>query len=370
MKDFLSEERESAVIIPAYMPDENFPTYVSELEKSGVSEIVVVDDGSGKEKEEIFRRVSALPKVVLLRHTENRGKGEALKTAFRYAISRFSRGAVLATADADGQHTVPDVLRVLRAVRRDDTLYLGTRSFSGKGIPWRSRFGNVTTRKFFLWAHGIRLTDTQTGLRGFSSSLLPLFASVEGSRFEYEMNVLLLCKGEEIRFHEVPISTVYGTKDEHRSHFRPIRDSLMVTRAVLGRPVLFLLSAAVAAGIDLVLFLALRQYLSVSSLIRIPPAYLTAVAKGAARIGSSTVNVYFNFRHVFRGSERGAVFRYYVLWTLQLALSTLGTSFLLDTLLLPAFLAAALTDMTLGVASYFVQKKWVFRKKKNAANDF
>ncbi len=363
MKDFSFGERETAVIIPAFQPDKRFPDYVTALGSSAVSEIIVVDDGSGEAYSEIFLRVGALPKVTLIKHGENRGKGEALKTAFRYALSRFREGTALVTADSDGQHTVNDVLRVLSRTKEKDTLYLGTRCFSGKGIPWKSRVGNVTTRKLFLWTHGIRLTDTQTGLRGFLYALLPLLLSTEGSRFEYEMNVLLSCKAEKIDFAEIPIETVYTVPEGRQTHFRPIRDSLLITRAVLGRPLLFLLSATLSAAIDLFLFLALRQYLGVSSLFRVPVAYRTAVAKGTARIASSLVNLYFNFRHVFGGGTKGAILRYYLLWSVQLLLSVAGTSFLFDTVGLPAFLSAAITDLFLGVASYFVQKLWVFRKE-------
>ena len=91
------------VIIPAYKPDEKLPGVVRALKSSGVTDIVVVNDGSGDPFEPVFSAVRELG-CTLLVHEVNRGKGAALKTAFRYLSDRGFSG-VVCTADADGQMT-------------------------------------------------------------------------------------------------------------------------------------------------------------------------------------------------------------------------------------------------------------------------
>ena len=69
------------VVIPAYEPGENLPALVSEVAAAGLDP-VVVDDGSGQGYREIFEQVTA--EGTVLHHEENKGKGQALKTAFFY----------------------------------------------------------------------------------------------------------------------------------------------------------------------------------------------------------------------------------------------------------------------------------------------
>ena len=101
---------EAAVVIPAYEPDDRLQGYVQALYGAGFAEIVVVDDGSGPAYGPVFDAVRAVAGCVVLSYGENRGKGAALKTGFRYLLEQARRagrpapGAV--TADCDGQHTV------------------------------------------------------------------------------------------------------------------------------------------------------------------------------------------------------------------------------------------------------------------------
>ena len=69
-------------------------------------------------------------------------------------------------------------------------LVLGARAFVGK-VPARSRFGNKVTAGLFHLITGQKVTDTQTGLRAFTTNLIPFMLKIEGQRYEYEMNVLL-----------------------------------------------------------------------------------------------------------------------------------------------------------------------------------
>jgi glycosyltransferase involved in cell wall biosynthesis len=237
---------ELAVLVPAWLPEECAVPLIDSLAAAGFGALIVVDDGSGPESLPIFRAVAALPLVHLLRHAVNLGKGRALKTGINYVLDALPQISGLVTADADGQHTAADIIRVAEALSSaDGGVVLGARAFA-RGVPLRSRLGNLLTRRIFGLVTGAWLLDTQTGLRAFPRSVLPTLMALEGERYEYEMTVLAhVCRNGRKPV-EVPIETIYI--DANRSsHFDPIRDSMRIY-FVLAR---FYFSSIVAAAIDL-----------------------------------------------------------------------------------------------------------------------
>ena len=91
----------------------------------------------------------------------------------------------MVTADTDGQHNVWDIFRVSKKAQENPNhLIMGARSFSGN-VPLRSAFGNKLTRFLFKQQTGVSVTDTQTGLRGFTTNMIPFMLKVEGQRYEY-----------------------------------------------------------------------------------------------------------------------------------------------------------------------------------------
>ena len=158
----------AAVVIPALDPGEELVAYTAALLSSGFRRIIVVNDGSREEALPVFRRVEQLG-CHILTHPVNRGKGQALKTAFRYILSQpdWAKLNGVVTVDADGQHGVSDVLRVageLESDRRE--LILGTRNMRGENVPLRSRIGSRMANFGFHALYGVRVEDSQTGLRG------------------------------------------------------------------------------------------------------------------------------------------------------------------------------------------------------------
>jgi glycosyltransferase involved in cell wall biosynthesis len=238
-----------AVLIPAYNPGIALVHLIRELINDGVQDIVVVDDGSAGECAGIFSQLHEFPQCTVLSHATNLGKGQALKTGFRYILQKGQELIGVVTADADGQHLTRDIVRLTGALaQRPDHLVLGVRTFRG-AVPLRSAFGNHLTRLVFATLVGRNLADTQTGLRAIPTAVLPKLLTVSGDRYEYEMNVLIASKTLRLPLHEEPIETVYldGNKS---SHFRPLWDSMAIY-AVFFR---FVLSSLVASALDFALF--------------------------------------------------------------------------------------------------------------------
>lgn len=330
------------VLIPAYQPDARLVALVRAL----TVPVLVVDDGSGPEYTSVFRQAATVGAVVV-RHPFNRGKGAALRTGLSEAARRWP-GTAVVTADADGQHTPTDIARVAQRLDSagDAAIVLGSRAFTGT-VPARSRFGNAVSRTLFGIATGAPVQDTQTGLRGYPAALLDWVRSLPGDRFEYEFTVLLRARRAGIELVDVPIQTVY-LDGNASSHFRPLIDSVRVYAPLLR----FAASALLAFVIDTVALMAL--YAATGWL-------LGSVV--AARLLSASINFAVNRGAVFRAARevpvRIAAVRYASLAALILA-ANFGVLTALVDVGVPTLAAKIVTDATLFVVSYAVQRAVVF----------
>lgn len=346
------------LIIPAYEPDERFIDLAKTLNDSKVDKVIVVDDGSGKEYQTVFGRVEEIlgNKCVMLSHDVNKGKGAALKTAFSYVIDYIPTAQGVVTADSDGQHDVDSIISIQNALCSEkDKLILGVRRFDGESIPWKSRFGNTLTRSIFKYVSGREVTDTQTGLRGIPRTFLDEILNIEGDRFEYEMRMLLDCI-EKHEFAEVPIRTIYESKDNHQTHFNPVLDSIRIYRVLGAKFLRYIVSSLSSCVIDLTLFYLFTILFKNSELCIM---YSTI----SARVLSATYNCIFNYKIVFdsRTRMRSAVIRYTLLAIVQMltsgALVTVAVRILL---FVPKVIVKAVVDTALFFVSYKIQQKYVF----------
>ena len=342
-----------AAVIPCLNPDEKLLEVVKGLAGAGLP-VFLVDDGSGPDFAPIFRTAAAQPGCTLLRHPVNRGKGRALKTAFSAVLGSRPDCMGVVTADADGQHKIEDVLRCAHTLaRHPGELILGARDFSGPDIPRRSAFGNRLTRGVFRYLCGLRVADTQTGLRGIPADFCRTLLEVPGERYEFETNMLLETAKRRVSIRELPIRTIYMEKNAS-SHFNPLRDSLRI----YGQIIKFLSSALLSFLVDLTLFVLLYRTLSAWA-----ERERVFAATAGARALSSLLNFWVNRSLVFAGRQRwkDAMTRYYLLCAGQMLASFAGV-YLLSTLLLPSpALSKIMVDTLLMLLSFSIQRAWVFR---------
>ena len=207
------------IIIPAYQPDTRMLKLIDDIKANSDYGVVIVNDGSDIHCRPIFERAVEIGCTVLV-HEVNLGKGAALKTAFAYLLdSKYSD--YLICADCDGQHKWQDIKKIAEAIpSHPASIILGGRTFVGK-VPFKSMLGNKITRAIFSFITGNKISDTQTGLRGFQSTMLPWLVTLPGNRYEYEMNQLLEAKKAGYRIQCIPIDTIYENNNEG-SHFNPI----------------------------------------------------------------------------------------------------------------------------------------------------
>lgn len=369
--------KDISVILPSYKPDEKLIDTVISLENAGFEDIIVVDDGGGEKYNSYFDELRSHSSCTVLVHEINRGKGAALKTAMKwYSENRDGLGVV--TADGDGQHCAGDILAVCEEMRKTNAVVLGVRDFSAPDVPWRSRFGNCCTSAVFKIFVGLRISDTQTGLRAIPSSLISLMLAVSGDRYEYETNVLLQLRKSNLTYSEVKITTVY-IDDNATSHFRPFRDSAKIYLLIFkylftSAFIRFLGSSMICYALDWVLFTLMHYWLikhfGETSILA------TAVPMVSARIVSSFLNFCIN-RRIFDqgdGNVGWVMCKYYILAVCLLLTSTLSVHFIslglssltqITECINAEWLQPLLklpVDFLLYIVSYNIQKKIVFKK--------
>lgn len=354
---------ETIVLIPSLEPDERLIAYVQQLHEYALMNIVIVDDGSGEEYQPIFLQLKEHGCVVL-RHTDNLGKGAALKTGFQYIEQHFAEICCVVTADSDGQHAAEDVYRLAEEARvHTDALILGVRDFSGGGIPPKSLLGNRMTSFLFALLYGKRLSDTQTGLRAFGPQLLSFMQRIRGSRFEYELQMLISCIQAGIPLVTLPIQVIYE-QGNSGTHFKAVRDSARVMGVLFSNFVKFIFSSVSSSVVDLgiawLLIDALRPMLGEQHFLRI------LLATVIARVISIGVNYLLNKHLVFRSKGReGSLWRYLSLCALVILLSSTGVYMLHTVFFMNEKIAKLLCDALLFLLSYQVQRRWVFAARRH-----
>lgn len=361
-------------LIPAYEPDIKIMGLAEELSERGF-DLVVVDDGSGKDYADLFEKLSQ--RATVLTHKENRGKGAALKTGMNY-IRKYmaysetvltAAGAqtvpgsdtVIVTVDADGQHLPDDVQRVAEiAARRKDALVLGSRALA-EDVPARSKFGNTITRHVYSAATGVHVHDTQTGLRAFSIGLVPRLLDIEGDRYEYEINMLLRLAAEGVPIIEERIETVYEDNNSC-SHFRTLRDSLRIYKEILR----FSASSLASFVIDYCMYALLLTATGAAGI-----ANGLIISNIGARLVSGAANYTLNRKFVFRsrtGFARSAA-QYFLLAAFILAGNTLVLSTLVGTLGFNSLIAKLITEVLFFTISWVVQRYVIFFSAGDGADD-
>ena len=353
---------DAVILIPSLEPDQRLPAYVRKLADSGFGHVVVVDDGSSEAYQHIFNEIAEMDKMTVLHHDVNHGKGVALKTGYTWIRDHLPDISGVITADADGQHTVKDCIRLAGELEKGNrALYLGSRDFSLENVPPKSRAGNRSTSIAFFLMYGKWLEDTQTGLRAFRKEDLSFMIGIEGERFEYEMNVLIACVTKKLPIVPIRIETVYENENQG-THYHPVKDSLRILKVLLRGFIRFM-------GVSLFCFLIDQSLFNLLNLALFQnggqkAAKYILISTAAARIISATVNFLLNRNFVFRQKGKWtSTFIRYVVLCIGIMISSAAGVYLLGLAGINSTLAKLLIDFLLYFVSYRVQQKWVFKEE-------
>ena len=297
------------IIIPAFRPGQKLLDLLDALRaySSDYHHIILVNDGSESSYQQIFDEAKQSHPIQLLTHGTNLGKGQALKTGLNTVLCNCHLESIcgVVTCDADGQHLAEDIIGLCRQLSQSpQTLWMGSRNFDLPHIPFRSKFGNIITRKLFKWFVGLNLTDTQSGLRGIPLNFISTLLKTQTIGYDFELDMLMLVKKNNIPLQEHPIQTVYEDKN-NCSHFNPIIDSVKIYFIFFRYLAIALFSGLVDYGI----FIA-SYFLSQNILF----------SEITARIISGTVNFGLNKKMVFQSKDKALpeAIRYLLLCSINL----------------------------------------------------
>ena len=226
-------------------------------------------------------------------------------------------------------------------------LVLGSRKLEGK-VPLRSRLGNSLTRLVYRLATRSAVYDTQTGLRAYSDKLIDRLIEIEGSRYEYEMNMLMELARDGCDIEEVWIDTVY-IDNNSASHFDPIKDSVKIYAEIIK----FCASSILSFGVDYGLFCLLSMM--TGSLV---------LSNVFARIVSGTINFTLNKKVVFKSKTNTAfaALNYFALAVFILICNTLVLKGL-TSLGITVYAAKIIAEIILFIFNYVIQHSFIFKRE-------
>ena len=331
-------------LVPSYEPDFRLKDLVIELINHQF-QVIVINDGSNDNYNEIYKSIKG--KATVLEYKINKGKGYALKYGFNYIKENY-KNYIVVTMDSDGQHTVSDAIKLCNYVNKHpNELVIGKR-IQNKKTPLRSRIGNGITRGIYQFITGLNVYDTQTGLRCFSDKLMEFHLNIEGNRYEYEMNVLLMTAKNNIKITEIEIETIY-IDNNSGSHFHTIKDSYKVYKQIIK----FSLSSILCFLIDYILYLLFILFIG-----------NITISNVIARILSALLNYSINKNIVFKSNRQVSTtfLEYFLLASFILVVNTLLLNILIK-VDVNVLIAKVLVEISLFTLSWSIQKSKIFRRE-------
>ncbi len=213
-----SSNHKICAIIPTYNNCSTIGDVILGVKKY-INHIIVIDDGSTDKTKEI---INGIDSIEIITFPENKGKGSALRSGFKSAISQGFDYAI--TIDSDGQHfaeNIPDFLNQLK--ENPDSLIIGSRNIEADGMPSKNTFANKFSN-FWFWAEtNQKLPDTQSGYRLYPIKLYKKTRFFT-TKFEFEIEVLVRSAWSNIKIIPIPVKVYYAPEGERITHFRPLPD--------------------------------------------------------------------------------------------------------------------------------------------------
>jgi glycosyltransferase involved in cell wall biosynthesis len=215
------------VLIPTY----NNPVTIRgvvEHARRYLSDVIVVDDGSGTEARAACEALAREGLCTLVRHAENAGKGAAVKTGFRLAQQQGFTHAV--QVDGDGQHALDRIPHFLALAEREpEALILGRPVYDA--TLHRGRYAARLVTRFWNYIEvlGPKIGDSMCGFRVYPIGAA-LAAGTRGDRmnFDIEIPVRMVWNGVPVRNEPVPVRYL-SAAEGGISHYQTLWDTLRIS---------------------------------------------------------------------------------------------------------------------------------------------
>ena len=255
------------VCIPAFNEGKVIDKVIKDCLKFS-NEVVVCDDGSMDNTYEVADSAGA----DVIRHEKNIGKGESLRSLFKFA--RHSNHDIIVTIDGDGQFIPEEIPKLVKSIQENKSdLVIGYRFDDTTEIPNYRRFGNKMLDKMTNMVEEISVRDTQSGFRAYSRKVIDdIDFKMKG--FGADAEILIDAAKKGYRLSEEKITVIYdtGTKTSTKnpiSHTGEVISSLVEITAVrsplkfMGIPGIILMIAGLYFTINVAVTFSEIGYFSV-----------------------------------------------------------------------------------------------------------
>jgi glycosyltransferase involved in cell wall biosynthesis len=227
------------VFLPAWNEEENLPAVLDELQQGlPEADLLVVDDGSTDGTAEVARAAGA----EVVSFGQNRGLPAGIAAGYAFALEHGYD--LCGRVDADGQHPVVELERLLERVRDGECdVAVGSRFASGEGFaPYRyipsapRRFGTALLRRAMRIVLRRPFLDATSGMCAANAKALPVLAQPYVTEAP-EVEALLRLSEAGLRVDEVPVEMRERAGGESKLRGKK---SLLVVLTVIGTLFTFL----------------------------------------------------------------------------------------------------------------------------------
>jgi len=296
----------TVAVIPAYNEEGSIAKVILRARRH-VDRVVVCDDGSTDMTAMIARELGAS----VVKHSKNRGKGQALRTISREIMELDPE--IIVTLDGDGQHDADEIPMLVKPIEAGESdVVVGSRYVDGAEMsaPLYRRFGLRVINYLYKRVGGVRTKDTQSGFRAYSQKAFKCLMGCDAKGYGIEGEQLSLAAKNGLRVTEVPISVNYKgsaatSKKSPLMHGADLISTLL--RLVMEeRPLAYLgLPGIGFTGIGMILGLYLLWKFNATRYFSMPLATLTL---GAFTVGLLLIIAAITLHGLKRLSERMSKF--------------------------------------------------------------
>lgn len=218
-----------SIVIPVFNEEHTLGKVIQNVKKTmermGLSfEVLVVDDCSTDNSLDI----SLKSNVRVLRITEHRGKGYALRAGFRRV-----KGEIIVTIDSDGSHSPEELPKLVEPIINGEADFVIGSRFMDKNNIFQNKFNKFGVQLLNILVRvltGKGVSDSQSGYRAFKSAMLKS-VNLKSNGYEIESEMLVKAFRMGVRTKEVPIK--FTQRTHGKSKLDPLKDGIKIFTATL-----------------------------------------------------------------------------------------------------------------------------------------
>lgn len=217
------------VVVPVFNHERAIGATVAALARFGLP-CYLVDDGSGAQAARVLREIAERERhwVRLIRLANNQGKGMAVMTGF--AQARVDGHSHAVQVDADGQHDLDDLPRLLALAQRNPAALVTGIPIYDDSVPRARLYGRYVTH-VWVWINtlSLQIRDSMCGFRVYplADSLAVWNRGRVSRRMAFDTDILVRLWWRGVPVLQMPTRVTYPS--DGVSHFNLLWDNVRIS---------------------------------------------------------------------------------------------------------------------------------------------